>query len=431
MMRRVILSLLLTFGPSLSAAAEPLAPAAQTAGRAEFLITTFGATPDDETLDTSAIQKAIDACAAAGGGTVRVPTGRFIVGGLRLVSDLRLMLVEGAVLQGSANCADYGGKPSWSDALLKGNNLKNVRIEGSGTIDGVDCRNPKGEEGFRGPHATFLTTCTKIVIEGITITRAGNYALLCSDCSDAEFRRVRLHGGHDGLHAQACRRFQVRDCDFRTGDDCLAGCDNEEFTVTGCQINSSCNGFRLGCDKLQVKACRFWGPGEFQHQISKRTNMLSAFVHFAPTDRKPRLPSDRWFIQDVTIENADMVYGYDIERGLWQTGQPAKRLHFKNVIATGLSKPLRVHGDAERQFDLTLENVSLTLRDDKADQELLNLRRFGALTLTSVVLQNNGRKTAVLAREGNRVRLERVTCVPPNPAPFLLEQVNERLEAKP
>jgi hypothetical protein len=236
---------------------------------------------------------------------------------------------------------------------------------------------------------------------------------------------VRVRGGHDGLHAQACRQFRVRDCDFRTGDDCLAGCDNEDFTVTGCQINSSCNGFRLGCDQMLVKDCRFWGPGESQHQISKRTNMLAAFVHFAPTDRKPRLPSDRWLIQDVTIENADMLYGYDFERGLWQTGQPAKRLRFQNVKATGLSKPLRVLGDAERQFELTLENVSLALRDDKADQELLHVRRFGSLTLSNVVLQNSGSKSALQAREGNRIRLERVTCVPPNAAPFLLEQVND------
>jgi hypothetical protein len=51
--------------------------------------------------------------------------------------------------------------------------------KGPGTIDGVDCHNPKGEEGFRGPHAIRLNGCRDIVIRDLTITRAGNYAILC------------------------------------------------------------------------------------------------------------------------------------------------------------------------------------------------------------------------------------------------------------
>lgn len=400
------------------------------AGRAanalrDFPVTQFGAVADDAVLDTAAIQQAIDACAAAGGGTVRVPQGRFLAGGLRLKDHVYLFLEAGSLLQGSTNCADYGGQPAWGDALLTARNANDLRIEGPGTIDGADCRNPKGEEGFRGPHAIFLTACTNIVIEGVTITRAGNYAVLCRDSVGAEIRRVTVRGGHDGLHAQACRQFNVRDCDFRTGDDCLAGCDNHDFAVTGCQINSSCNGFRLGCDTLLVKDCRLWGPGEFQHQISRRTNMLAAFVHFAPKDRKPRWPSDHWLIQNVTIENADTVYGYDFERGLWQTGQPAQRLRFQNVKATGLAKPLRALGDTNQLFELTLENVSLALRPDKQAQEVINVSRFGSLVLSNVTLQNRGDQPVLRARDGRSVVLDRITTVPPNSAPFVLEKVSE------
>lgn len=193
--------------------------------------------------------------------------------------------------------------------------------------------------------------------------------------------------------------------------------------MTGCQINSSCNGFRFGCGNLLVKDCRLWGPGEFQHKISKRTNMLSAFVHFAPKDRKPKLPSDRWLIQNVTVDNADTLYGYDFERGLWQKGQPAKRLRFQNVKATNLAKPLRVLGDTDRQFELTLENVSLALRPDKRGQELLNLRRFGSLVLSKVTLHNSGKKPTLRAKEGNAVRLKDVVCEPSNAEPFAVEEV--------
>jgi len=409
--------------PGLAALFLVLSGALAVGASDDFPVTQFGAKADDAELDTLAIQQAIDACAVGGGGTVRIPKGRFLAGGLRLKDRVRLLLEAGSILQGSTNCADYGGKSAWDDAIISARNARDLRIEGSGMIDGADCRNPKGEEGFRGPHGILLTACTNIIIKGITITRAGNYAMLCRDSAEAEIRDVKVRAGHDGLHAQNCRRFKVRDCDFRTGDDCLAGCDNEAFAVTDCQINSSCNGFRLGCDGLAVKNCRFWGPGEFQHQISRRTNMLAAFVHFAPKDRKPRLPSDHWLIQDVTIDNADTLYSYDFERGLWQTGQPAKRLRFQNVRATGLAHPLRVLGDTNRLFELTLENVSLALRTGREDQEVLNVARFGSLILSKVTLHNSGQKPVLRARDGNRIALEAVTAVPANPTPYAVENV--------
>jgi len=395
----------------------------------EYPITDFGATPNDDALDTAAIQSAVDAAAGAGGGTVRIPKGRFVSGTVRLRDNVGLVFEEGAMLEGSADWRDYGAG-RWHDALIVGENLSNVRIEGPGTIDGVGCHNPKGEEGFRGPHAIRLNGCRDIVIRDVTITRAGNYAILCLNCTGAELSNLTIRGGHDGLHAQACRGFKVRDCDIRTGDDCFAGCDNEDFEITRCRINSSCNGFRLGCLNLVVRDCEFWGPGEHPHLISvrrgaPRTNMLSAFVHFAPADRRPRLPSDQWLIENCRIDNVDFVYAYDFERGGWQTGQPARQIQLRNVKAERVARPLRVLGDADRQFKLTLEKVSIALREDRANQEVLNLTRFGELRLRQVSLQNDGTQPVLQARAGNRVSLEQVTCVPANPSPWLLEEIDQ------
>lgn len=223
--------------------------------RASFPVTRYGATADDAAIDSAAIQRAIDACAEAGGGAVVIPKGSFVAGGLRLRDRVRLVLEEGAILH--------------------------------------------------------------------------------------------------------------------------------------------------------------------------RTNMLAAFVHFAPRDRHPRLPSDRWLIRDVTIENADTVYAYDFERGLWQTGQPAKRLHFQNVKATGMVRPFRVLGDTNRLFDLTLENVVFAMRPDAPKQPVLDLSRFGSLTLRQVTLQNGGEAPLIRARDGNRVVLDGVITVPEGPAPFSMERVKE------
>jgi hypothetical protein len=157
-------------------------------------------------------------------------------------------------------------------------------------------------------------------------------------------------------------------------------------------------------------------------------NMLSAFVHFAPEDRRPKLPSDNWLLQNLTIDNVDFLYGYDIERGIWQTGQPAKRIRFQNVKATRLMKPVRVLGDSERQFELTLDNVSLALHEEQLDQELLDIKRFGRLELRNVTLQNNGNKPVIIAKDGNAIVLNNVTSVPQNAEPCEIHQVDEILK---
>lgn len=393
----------------------------------EYIITDYGAIPDDDAHDTDAIQAALDAAAGAGGGAVRIPRGRFVAGTIQLRSEVRLLFDEGAVLEGSADWRHYGSG-RWHDALIVGENLRNVRLEGPGVIDGVACHNPKGEEGFRGPHAIRLNGCRDIAVRGLTITRAANYAILCLDCTGAELADLTIRGGHDGLHAQACADFRVRDCDVRTGDDCFAGCDNTDFEIVNGKVNSSCNGFRLGCVNLVVRDCTFWGPGEYVHLISgrrgtPRTNMLSAFVHFAPADRRPRLPSDNWSIENCRMDNIDVVYAYDFERGGWQTGQPAGRIRLRNVRAEKVARPLRVLGDADRQFELTLENVSIAMREDRADQEVLNLTRFGALRLRNVTLQNSGAKPVLRATEGNVVQLAGVTVVPENDEPYVLDEI--------
>ncbi len=393
----------------------------------EYIITAYGATPDDDVHDTDAIQAALDAAARAGGGTVRIPRGRFVSGTIQLRDDVCLLFDEGAVLEGSADWRHYGSG-RWHDALIVGENLRNVRIEGPGVVDGVACHNPKGEEGFRGPHAIRLNACRDIAIRGLTITRAGNYAILCLDCTGAELADLTIRGGHDGLHAQACTDFRVRDCDVRTGDDCFAGCDNTDFEIVNCKINSSCNGFRLGCVNLAVRDCTFWGPGEYAHLISARrgtprTNMLSAFVHFAPADRRPRLPSDNWSIENCRMDNVDVVYAYDFERGGWQTGQPAGRIRLHNVHAEKVARPLQVLGDADRQFELTLDTVSIAMREDRADQEVLNLTRIGALRLRNVTLRNNGAKPVLRATDGNLVQLAGVTVLPENDEPYVFEEI--------
>lgn len=386
-------------------------------------ITQFGAQANSPALSTIAIQTAIDRCAQNGGGVVRVPQGVFQTGALQLKSGVVLDLARGAVLRGSTDYRDYG-EGKWSDAIISGIKVEKCGVSGEGLIDGADARNPKGEEGFRGPHGIVFEDSRDVAVSGVTIERTGNYAILCTGTKGGKIDKITIRGGHDGLHAQACTDFVVTNCDFRTGDDGFAGCDNRNFRISDCLVNSSCNAFRFGCDGLLVERCRLWGPGEHLHQISKRTNMLAAFVHFAPEDRKPKLPSDNWIIRDVQIDNATCLYEYDFERGLWQTGQPAKRLRFENIRATRLHKPIRIVGDAGRQLELTLENVQLSFLPDREDQSHFNAKTFGSLTLNKVTMKNSGKQPVVRAAEGGTFSSRDLTIEPHNAQPFELRDVD-------
>jgi polygalacturonase len=228
--------------------------------------------PAGKILMTDSIQSAIDRCAAAGEGIVRFMEGVYLTGGIQLKSKVRLYLEKGVVLQGSDKYADYK-----NDAFMYGKDLSDISIEGEGIIDGVDCYNPNGEEGFRGPHCIKLINCRNIKLEGITIKNSANWAINCRYCSKGIVTNVKIRGGHDGLHTRFCNSFTVTRCDFRTGDDSFAGNDNRDFTISDCLINTSCNGFRMGCYNFTVRHCKLWGPGEYSHKIQKRNNMLSAF----------------------------------------------------------------------------------------------------------------------------------------------------------
>ncbi|MBM3844768.1 MAG: hypothetical protein FJ405_00590 [Verrucomicrobia bacterium] len=345
-------------------------------------ITDHGARTHRKELNTVAIQAAIDAAHAAGGGTVLVPEGRFRTGALLLKSNVHLHLEAGSILQGSTEWKDYPafsdwsagrkkwGDGEWSNALLTALDATNIRIEGPGTIDGSDFTRPGGEEGFRGPHVLVLRNCRDIAVRDLTIRRAGNYALMCFDSRDVAITGVKVRGGHDGLHTQNCARFRVHDCDFRTGDDCFAGCDNLDFDIRNCQLNSSCNAFRLGCEKLVVKDCRLWGPGEYEHKISGRTNMLGAFVHFAPKDRHPQRPSDEWLIENLSIDRAQALYLYDFERGEIHVGfAPSLTVELLPLALRRFQESSP--GVRVQLHDLSTQEMLRGLRDRKLDVALM------------------------------------------------------------
>jgi polygalacturonase len=240
-----------------------------------YPITDFGAVEGGE-LCTEAIQKAIEVCAANGGGTVLVPKGIFFTGPIHLKSNINLHLEENAVLRFTTDPQAYLPvvKTRWEgidcynySPLIYANNCENISITGKGTLDGqADETNwwpwkgkpeygwkegmpsqldpgarPKlgyyeenrvpiekrimGEGHYLRPEFIVAYECRNVLIEDITIRNAPFWLIHPVYSENIIVRRVKAisHGpNNDGCNPESCRNVLIEDCFFNTGDDCIA-----------------------------------------------------------------------------------------------------------------------------------------------------------------------------------------------------------------
>ncbi len=376
---------------------------------------------------TARIQRAIDDCFLAGGGEVRIAAGEHHVRCIRLRSNVTLHLESGARLLASRNPADYDGiivrdkvepfdesllDPAdrlsvtstnhWNNAIIRIYRAHDVAIVGEpgSVIDGQNCYDPEGEEKYRGPHGIGVHFSKNILCRGFTIQNTGNWSHRFCLSQDIRVENVSIRGGHDGLDFHACDRVLVEDCDIRTGDDCIAGFDNENLVVRHCRLNSSCSDFRIGGHGILVEDVEAWGPGEsvFRGSLSKedkeagripppeigRYNTLSFFTFYG-NERVRRQPGDIVF-RNCRVKCVDKLMHYNFSGNeRWQNGKPLADVTFDNVVAEGLSQPSIAYGTAENQLSVTMHNCSLAFAEEapemfrgafiaKADFEALSVR---------------------------------------------------------
>lgn len=315
-----------------------------------FSVRDYGAVGNGKALDTSAIAKTIDACAGAGGGQVVFPPGQYLSGTFQLKSDISLVLQAGATLVGTQDLGQYfnytqpDDKPGWNfdnrwhRALILGVGLERVAITGDGTIDGAKVFDARGEERMRGPHAIFLGGCRDVSIRGVHIKDAANYAILMRLCNDVDVRGIKVTGGWDAVHFRGvqgdpCRNVTIKNCEFFTGDDCIAGSYWENTLITDCVINSSCNGIRLiGPAKgLVIHDCLMYGPGRYPHRTQSRHNMLGGILLQPGAWERMDGELDNVLISDVTMRNVTSPLHFSLK-----PGNTAGDITVERVTASGV-----------------------------------------------------------------------------------------------
>ena len=345
------------------------------AGPGVFDIRDYGAAGDGKTLDTTAINKAIEACAAAGGGQVWFPPGKYLSGTVHLKSHVTLFFEAGATLIGTTDLNKYQhptlpaflpearwGK--WHRALILGDGLEDIAIAGQGVIDGNKVFDPTGEERMRGPHTFVFINCRKVTVRDVSFVDSANYAILFQISDQVDIRNVKFTGGWDGVHFRGapnrpCRDVSIVGCQFFTGDDSIAGRYWENTLISNCIVNSSCNGIRLigPATHLIIHDCLFYGPAIHPHRTSKRRNMLAG-LNLQPGAWDATQGSlDDVLISEVTMHNVATPFHFSLK-----PGNTAGNIVVNRVTATGVYRAASsVESWAETAFtnvvfrDVTIE----------------------------------------------------------------------------
>ena len=246
---------------------------------AYFSILDFGAVADGKTLAREAFQAAVDACHAAGGGTVLVPAGKFLLGTVILRSHVHVHLEAGATILGSCDFerdylprepfpyhADdaFGGKYQddshtyFDHSLFVAKECEDIAFTGDGKIDmqGIFSDTDHGQY-YRNIKIFAFRSCTDLVFRDITLLRAADLALWLVDCERVRIHALMLDVLVDGISPDGCRDVVISDCLIKADDDALVlktsfplgrFVHSQNIAIRNCVISSNASAIKIGTE---------------------------------------------------------------------------------------------------------------------------------------------------------------------------------------
>jgi hypothetical protein len=339
----------------------------------------FGAAGDGATLDTAAIQKAIDAAAAAGGQVLLRGGKKYLVSTLVLKSGIDFHLADDGELLASTNRAHY---PPDADGILTAQGATGLTISGSGNINGrakefMTDYNQAGEIWRFGPFRPkifVLTACKDLEVRDISFSDAAFWGLHMIGCERVLVDRVKVRNlldvpNCDGIDPDHCRDVEIRNCDIVCGDDAIVvkstrqsidygACRN--IRVHDCVMTTKDSGLKIGTETTQeIAGVRF-----------ERCEIRSCCRGLNIQLR------DEGNVRDILFSDIRFTSQYQAAPW-WGRGEAISLTAFPRTKETKLGRisgvqirnvtgraenSVRVNGCAESRIsDVTLENVSVEL----------------------------------------------------------------------
>ena len=375
----------------------------------------YGAVGDGKTLNTAAIQKAIDDCASKNGGTVLLEDGIYMTGSIILRSNVNLHIEQNAVLLGSPNCGDYPEKQNLKHvisenlprtrnaSMIFAEECENISITGMGKIDCNGTRFVREKQGeWTGwrferidaptpPRVVFFAGCRNIKIEDITmLNQPSGWSYWIHDCDYVVFDKCKIlaevrYPNNDGIHINSSRNVTVSNCDIVTGDDCIVVRANnrslaenkvcEKVTVTNCNLTSYSGGIRIGwISDGVIKNCTF-------SNLVMTDTVIGISIVLPDFSKVPDRGREDTLIENLLFNNIvmDKIYGRPIKIYIGQTDgtrcEAIRNIYFSKVVASGLEFPYLCGRKDNKIRNIYFNDCRF---ECLSDEELPNFRQHGA-----------------------------------------------------
>jgi polygalacturonase len=349
-----------------------------------FNVKDYGATGVKSDDARAAIQKTIEECAKAGGGMVYLPPGQYTSGTIHLRSHVRFYIEAGATLYASTQDKDYEKIQGQSGALIAGEDLEQISIEGRGTVDGEiefdhrpddimdyyikdnkDLMLSMGKSVMRAfpksypdrkifPHLLLLVRCKDVRVAGLTFQRSPSWTFRPFQCERLVVDGVHIYSSledgvwEDGIDPDGCKDVLITNSIIETGDDALVfystdgygparACEN--ITVTNSRFSSASSAIKF-CDGNSVAVRNVL----ISNSIINNSNRGLAFMTF-----------DGGYVRDVLVSNVKI----DTRRFDWFWWGDGDPFHFRSLQRREINreKPLPTDPPAGVIRDVKLQNI--------------------------------------------------------------------------
>lgn len=366
-----------------------------------FDVREMGAKGDGKTVDTAAVQKALDACGKAGGGTVRFTKGTYWLTPIKVRTKTTVQIDEGATLQATTNHTDFMKEAGdWTKAksgafipLITGSDLEDVTITGKGTIDGnggvwweaaEEARRKVSGYTLPRPNLIVFSRGKNIKMMGITVQNSPKFHYVPTDCDGVLIDGVTFlapegAANTDAIDPSNCRNVKITRCTIDVGDDNVAiksgkkvegrefGCENIE--ITDCTIRHG-HGISIGSEtvggvrNVTVRNCTFENTDNGLRIKSRRErggvveNIL--YENCTLTNCRPALSIAAYYQQKTHAQFPEN----DKAQPVTDTTPKFRNITIRNISGSATHDAGLIVGLPESPIEnLVMENVTLTAKD--------------------------------------------------------------------